>query len=55
MLKFWLIGGVALFMIFIGIALQVALHISDTQNGMYMNCNAELPQMCNGHRFRCSC
>ncbi|KAG8215750.1 hypothetical protein J3R82DRAFT_7648 [Butyriboletus roseoflavus] len=32
-LKFWFVGGVALSMIFLGIALQVALYISDTRNG----------------------
>ena len=37
-LNFWFVGAVALLMIFLGIALQAALHVSETQNGMYMNC-----------------
>ncbi|KAF9221127.1 hypothetical protein BS17DRAFT_785959 [Gyrodon lividus] len=32
-LNFWFVCGVALLMIFLGIGLQIALHISDTQNG----------------------
>lgn len=44
MLNFWFVGGVALLMIFFAIAVQVALHISETQNGMYTSCNTELLQ-----------
>ncbi|KAF8840118.1 hypothetical protein BDN67DRAFT_996927 [Paxillus ammoniavirescens] len=32
-LSFWVVGGVALLMIFMGIGLQIALHISNTRNG----------------------
>ena len=42
MLNFWLVSIVSLLMISFGIALQIALFFSTTQNGMYMSCGLKI-------------
>ena len=45
MLNFWFVGVVCLLMIALGIALQIALHISLTRNGMYTYYNPDATHM----------
>lgn len=43
MLNFWFVSAISLLMILLGIALQIARRISETQNGMCMGCHSEPP------------
>jgi hypothetical protein len=44
-LNIYIVGGTALLMICLGIALEVALHISNTQNGMYAHHSLAVHQL----------